>query len=229
MGSGTLSSEQTLQFSRRDQTDSLARQMIRTDVGNNPEPAAAERRGKPRARTSTLAETMKTMASYILGLLLAASCVAGEDGTKGTAAEGQTNQLARFDGLFLTNAPLRYQDCHSLLCWVDYESHLDAKGKLAVCAKLKAFLSRKTARRLAADSTLTGLAAPEAILRAYAAHLLGKLGTAEDISFLEEFAKIDQSTLPEGIRYGVTTTECGDAIRKIRERDSANKPSDRTR
>jgi hypothetical protein len=168
---------------------------------------------------------MKTIA-YLLGLLLAASCLAGEAGMSRASAEGQTNQVAHFDGLFLTDEPLRYQDCHSLLSWLDRESRLDAKERLTVCAKLRTFLNRKTARPLAPDCQLTGLAAPEAILRAYAARLLGKYGTVDDIPFLQEVAKIDQSTLPDGLRYEVTRTECEDSIKRIRERDSANHTSD---
>lgn len=165
-----------------------------------------------------------TMKIAFLGLLLfVAACSGGQDGTALRPAQTQTNHLARFDALFLSDTPLRYQDCHSLLSWLDSEAHLDAKEHRWVCSKLRDFLKRKTARPVAPDSDLTGIAPPEAILRYYAVYLLGKFGATKDIPFLEEFAKTDESTLPEGLRHGGKRTICADSIKKIRERDSANK------
>ena len=143
-----------------------------------------------------------------------------DDGGK---PQTKTDQLARFDALFLTDTPLRYQDCHSFLSWLDYEAHLDAKQERWLCSRLSDFLNRKTARPLASDSALTGVAPPEAVLRQYAVRLFGKFGAIEDVPFLEKFAETDESSLPGGLRYGWKTTNSADSIKEIRKRNSAGK------
>jgi hypothetical protein len=138
----------------------------------------------------------------------------------------------RFVSLLLSDTPLRYQDAHSFFSWLDDDARLsetdlnwlDDKTRLSetdketVCALLRQFLSRKTARQVDPAQGMTGLAPPEAILRAYAVRLLAKFGGEQDMEFIQELSRLDPESLPPALRYPSWRTICEDALTE-RKRD----------
>jgi hypothetical protein len=131
----------------------------------------------------------------------------------------QAKFAEEFGALFLADAPLHYDDAHSFLSWFDHEVPMSETDKQVVCSKLKQFLQRKTPRKLDLSAGLTGVAPPEAVLRAYAVRLLGKLGNLQDVPFLKGLTTLDQTAIPKGLRYPSWKNRCTDAIKSIEERN----------
>jgi len=162
---------------------------------------------------------MKTV--LILAMcILVAGCIQGpsidtEPGTSFSPA-GFTKD---FNRLFLSDTPLRYDDSHSFLSWLDHEARMSEADHRVVCSHLKQFLKRTTPREIDPRGSETGVAPPEAVLRAYAVGLLGKFGAVEDIPFLKSLGDLNQATLPEELRYPSWDTICADGVRSIEERN----------
>jgi len=92
--------------------------------------------------------------------------------------------VERFDRMFLSSEPLRYQDNVALLDSIDAE-RLSALDRETVRSKLKSFLSARDVNRGYADDCMqTGVADPFAFLRLQSVRVLARVGAAEDVPFL---------------------------------------------
>jgi len=130
----------------------------------------------------------------------------------------QAKFTAEFGTLFLADAPLHYDDAHSFLAWLDHEVQMSETDKQLVCSELKRFLQRRTPRKLDPSAGLTGVAPPEAVLRAYAVRLLGKFGKLKDVPFLKGLTTLDQAAIAKELRYPSWKNRCTEAIKSIEER-----------
>jgi hypothetical protein len=119
---------------------------------------------------------------------------------------------AEFDRLFLSQEPLRYQDNVAFLNSIE-TAQLTSADRELVRAKLKAFLSAKTASRpYAPDSQITGVASPMAFLRLQSVRLLSEVGTKRDIDFVQNLGKNLEEEHP------IFDEECEKAIEKLKNR-----------
>jgi hypothetical protein len=92
--------------------------------------------------------------------------------------------VERFDRMFLSSEPLRYQDNVALLDSIDTE-RLSALDRETVRSKLKSFLSvRDIDRGYADDCAQTGVADPLAFLRLRSVQILARVGSMDDVPFL---------------------------------------------
>ncbi len=103
---------------------------------------------------------------------------------------------AKFDRLFLSQEPLRYQDNRGFLASIQ-KAKLSPKERGFVRAKLKEFLSAKPkSRPYAPDSMHTGVASEIAFLRLQALQVLAEIGTKEDAAFIRHLdARADEHPL----------------------------------
>lgn len=100
---------------------------------------------------------------------------------------------AKFDRLFLSQEPLRYQDNRGFLASIQ-KAKLSPKERGLVRAKLKEFLSTKPkSRPYAPDSMHTGVASEIAFLRLQALQVLAETGTKEDAACIRHLdARADE-------------------------------------
>jgi hypothetical protein len=140
-----------------------------------------------------------------------------------TSQQTASPSLAKFEkefrDLFISDTLLNYNNAHALLSWLDHEAKLSEADNIVVCSELWTFLHRKSPKELDPDAGLTGIAPPEAVLRAYAVGLLGQFGNQRDILFLSDLGKLDQNAISEELRYPSWNTICTDAIQVIKERN----------
>lgn len=103
---------------------------------------------------------------------------------------------AKFDRLFLSQEPLRYQDNRGFLASIQ-KAKLRPKERGLVRAKLKEFLSAKPKPRpYAPGSMYTGVASEIAFLRLQALQVLADIGTKEDAAFIGHLhARADEHPL----------------------------------
>jgi len=119
---------------------------------------------------------------------------------------------SRFDKLFLSQAPLRYQDNTALLDGVHPEK-LSAEQRDTVRAKIKEFLARKdVAVTYAKDCLQTGVADPLAFLRLQSVRILAQVGKKEDVDFIRQLDK------RPGIGHPLYVEECEKAMRELGNR-----------
>ena len=119
---------------------------------------------------------------------------------------------ASFDTLFLSDAPLRYQDNLALLKGIRPES-LTNEERECVRRKIKEFLTRNSAgRKYAADCYQTGVADPFAFLRLESVRILAQVGEREDIEFIRQLDKRRDMSHP------LYAEECERAIRELANR-----------
>ena len=119
---------------------------------------------------------------------------------------------SKFDRLFLSQEPLRYQDNVQFLSSIQ-NTKLSPKEIELVSDKLKAFLSAKSdGRPYAQDSQLTGVASPIAFLRLQAVQILADVGTEEDAAFIRGLDPKAEGEHP------VFDEECQKAIKELETR-----------
>ncbi len=105
------------------------------------------------------------------------------------------NFEAEFDRLFLSQAPLRYQDNVAFLDSI-LKAELSPEDRELVRAKLKEFLSTKPeGRPYAPDSLHTGVASETAFLRLQALQTLAEIGTLEDAEFIRTLKTSEEHPL----------------------------------
>ena len=124
----------------------------------------------------------------------------------------------RFVLLFLSDTPLHYDDAHSFLVWLRSEVRLSDADKTTVCGLLRKFLIRTTARQVAPGQNSTGLAPPEAILRADAVDLLGRFGGKPDAVFLRDLSGLASESLPAAMQYPNWKATCEEALADIQKK-----------
>jgi hypothetical protein len=118
----------------------------------------------------------------------------------------------KFDRLFLSQEPFRYQDNCALLSSIR-KIELNPKELELVRAKLKEFLSTEPKPRpYAPHSWQTGVASEHAFLRLSAVEVLGDIGNKEEIDFIRNLSKHKQGEHPSFQRV------CEEAIDKIENR-----------
>ena len=117
-----------------------------------------------------------------------------------------------FDRLFLSNEPLRYQDNVAFLEAIRLEE-LGTAEKDLIRTKLKQFLSMENQNReYAPDSEHTGVASEVAFLRLQAIQILAKVGTRQDVEFIQNLAN---NPAREHLLF---EDECHKAIEKLNDR-----------
>ena len=118
---------------------------------------------------------------------------------------------SKFDRLFLSHEPLRYQDNSALLSSIQ-KTALNPKELELVRAKFKEFLSAKPKPRpYAPDSMPTGVASETAFLRLQALRILAEIGTKDDETFIRGLDhRADEHPLFDG--------ECQKAVKKLEAR-----------
>jgi hypothetical protein len=132
-----------------------------------------------------------------------------ENGRKTTLPQGF---VASFDTLFLSDAPLCYQDNLAFLKGIHLES-LTNEERQCVRRKIKEFLTRNNAdRKYAEDCYQTGVADPFAFLRLESVRILAQVGEREDIEFIRQLDK------RRGINHPLYVEECERAIRELGNR-----------
>ena len=145
---------------------------------------------------------MKRIICLCVALCLAGCSEQSQGPHKSHVLAGQESDLAsRFKRLLLSDTPLRYNDAHSFLAWLDHEAKLSKSDTRIVRSLLRRFLERTVPREVDPTGGCTGVAPPEAVLRAYAVRLLGKFGDAQDIPFLKSLGQLDPKSLPAGFQY----------------------------
>ncbi len=118
----------------------------------------------------------------------------------------------KFDMLFLSNDPLRYQDNVAFLEAIRLEE-LGAAEKDLLKTKLKLFLSIENQNReYALDSQHTGVASEIAFLRLQAVQILGEVGTREDIEFINNLINCPEREHP------LFEDECVKTVEKLNNR-----------
>ena len=123
-----------------------------------------------------------------------------------------TDFVYRFDMLFLSEEPLRYQDNVALLKAINIEQ-LNLSERKIIRIKLRKFLSHGCENRsYTKNSYLTGVASPCAFLRLESIQLLGDIGEKEDISFIESLWKQHKGD------HSVFEENCNKAIEKLKKR-----------
>jgi len=124
-----------------------------------------------------------------------------------------TEFTTRFDQLFLSDEPLRYQDNVVFLSDIPL-SELNGVEKDLLSKKIKQFLALEiNNREFALDSTHTGVASEIAFLRLQAVQLLGVVGSGEDVEFIHSLIT---NTIGE---HPLFEEECMKAIERINESD----------
>lgn len=122
------------------------------------------------------------------------------------------NFSEEFDRLFLSRAPLRYQDNVRFLSSVR-QAQLSREEKAVIRAKLRRFLfSGSRDRPYAPDTQVTGVASPLAFLRLQAVEMLSEIGTKEDAGFIRNLNNQSNDEHP------LFDEECQKAVEKLEAR-----------
>lgn len=108
----------------------------------------------------------------------------GASGADAPASDLPADFVERFDRMFLSSEPLRYQDNVALLNSIDAE-RLSVPERETVRLRLRSFLSAgNVGRDYADDCVQTGVADPFAFLRLGSVQILARVGTREDVEFI---------------------------------------------
>jgi len=123
-------------------------------------------------------------------ILVIAGCMKAASQSKGDSDSHLGADFStRFDQLFLSEEPLRYQDNEAFLADIPL-GDLSGVEEDLVKEKLKQFLSLEIIdREFSPDSTHTGVASEVAFLRLQAVQILAIVGSGEEIEFLQTLPK----------------------------------------
>ncbi len=147
-------------------------------------------------RSAAEQQALSVMIKYKVILLILAMVLTGCAKSKTEFSVLPEDFAHRFDRLFLSEEPLRYQDNAALLKAIKIEQ-LSQSEKKIIRIKIKKFLSSGYKNRgYTKDSHLTGVASPYAFLRLQSIQLLGEIGEKEDINYIESLREKSDTEHP---------------------------------
>ena len=152
------------------------------------------------------------MKKYKIILLVMVVLLAGCTKSKNESSALPADFVNRFNRLFLSEEPLRYQDNVAILKAIKIEQ-LNLSDQKIIRIKIKIFFSHGCQNRdYAKDSWMTGVASPCAFLRLQSIQLFGDVGENADVKFIEGLREQNVAEHP------LFKEGCNKAIEKIKNR-----------